>query len=239
MLGESTLGFRKDAMRISDVMQQERAALLGESLIKGAPLPYSAVTDPGVLVRTPTLVRAMHPVTLETLPGRDRAMAFVQVCPSLQYKFLWVHADNDHYREDYIKFLKSVQRVAEQLPKDLHADHLYNRERARKLNTPYIRIVLAPAGVNCSHGAGWEKSRTKSGLGRSGRDHTMDELTLMKLCGVPSPRKAQTLTAEVMAHIHHVAQLYGVTVAEVEGNIQDLMSAAAYKPTTNTMELAS
>jgi hypothetical protein len=215
-------------------MDRERAALLGESLIKDpilgeAPMPYAAVTEPEVLVQTPMFLRAKHPVTLETLEGRDRNMAFVQVCASLNYKFLWVHTTNDDYREDYITFLRDVHKVKETLPQDLHADHLYNRERAKQLQTPYIRMVLAPKGINTSHGAGYEKSRTRNRLGRVGRDHTMDEITLMKLCGIPSPRKGQPLTSEMMAHVHEVAQLYGMQVSEIQRSIQDLMQVAAFE----------
>src|SRR5690349_10407684 len=128
-------------MTITDVMNQERAALLGESLIKNPNngmqlLPYAAVTAVEVLVRTPEFVRSVHPVVIEELEGRDRGMTFVQVCPSLKYKFLWVHADNDRYRSDYRDFLEKVHKVTENLPETIHVDHLYNRERAKRLQTP-------------------------------------------------------------------------------------------------------
>ena len=162
-------------MNILDVMQRERSALLGESLIKAGPagttvMPYSAVTQPDVLVRTPTWLRAMHPVTLTALPERDRSMAFVQECASLQYKFLWIHAENDAYRDDYKSFLRDVHRVTETLPGNIHADHLYNRERARALQTPWIRLVLVDGPVNSSHGAGTE-SRAPT-MGWEHRDGT-------------------------------------------------------------------
>jgi hypothetical protein len=223
------------AVTIQDVIREERAGILGESLINdpiwgAAPMPYSAVTEPGVLVRTPSFIRRIHPVTLETLPGRDRGMAFVQSCLSLKYKFLWVHADNNDYREDYITFLREIHKVTETLSKELHADHLYNRERAKQLQTPFIRMMLAPQGINTSHGAGYEKARTRSHLGRVGRDHTLDEISLMKACGISSPRKGQPLTADMVAHVQRIAQLYGMKVDDVEGSIRDLMEVAAFKP---------
>ncbi len=222
-------------MTIKDVMDQERAALLAESAIKDpiwgeAPLPYSAVTEPSVIVRTPAFVRAKYPVTLETLEGRDRKMAFVQVCPSLKYKFLWVHADNDDYRLDYITFLHKVHMVLSDLPKEIHVDHLYNRQRAKQLQTPFIRLVLMPQAINTSHGAGYEKLRGRNRMGKAGRDHTMDEITLMKMCGIPSPRKGQRLTAEMVAHIHEVAQLYGMNVKDIEEVVKDLMEVASFEP---------
>jgi hypothetical protein len=219
---------------IHDVMNQERAALLGESLIKDPIsgldyMPYAAVTEPNVLVRTPRFLRAMHPVNIESLFGRDRGTAFIQVCPSLQYKFLWVHAENNDYRRDYGVFLRDVHKVQGDLPKEIHVDHLYNRSRARQFETPFIRLVLMPQAVNTSHGAGYEKSRGRSGLGREGRDHKMDELTLMKLCGVPSPKKGQPPTAEMVAHMRDVARLYRMSFAEIERVIKELMEVASFE----------
>jgi hypothetical protein len=222
-------------MKIRDVMEQERAALLGESLIVVPPmgsgvLPFSAVTEPEVLVRSPTFLRSVHPVRLETLPGRDRNTAFVQVCPSLGYKFLWVNSSNDRYREDYKTFLREFHKLSGEVPKGLDVDHLYNRDRAKSLGTPFIRTVLAEHTINISHGAGYEKSRSRSGLGAFGRDHTMDTITLMKLCGMPSPKKGQPLTAEMLAHVHLVAITYGMKVGDLEREIMDLMDVAAFRP---------
>lgn len=222
-------------MTIEEVMRQERDALLGESLIKvpllgSGLLPFAAVTESEVLVRSPMFLRSMHPVTLEPLQGRDRSVAFVQVCPSLKYKFLWVHADNDKYRDDYKTFLRSFHDVSEELPKTIAVDHLYNRDRARTLGTPFIRMVLAHESINSSHGAGYEKSRSRNGLGAFGRDHTMDTITLLKLCGMPSPRKGRPLTAEMRSHVLKVAALYGLKVQDLEKEIADLMEVAAFQP---------
>jgi hypothetical protein len=195
-------------------------------------MPYAAVTEPGILVRTPTFVRRLHPVTLDTLPGRDFSKSFIQVCPSLKYKFLWVHADNANYRQDYVSFLRTFHKVAGELPGEFHADHLYNRDRAILLRAPFIRMVLAPGPVNSSHGAGYEKSRSTNGLGSAGRDHKMDEITLMKLCGIPSPRKGQPLTAEMLAHVHRIAEIYGMNVKDIEKIIKNLMDVAAFETGT-------
>jgi hypothetical protein len=90
-------------------------------------------------------------------------------------------------------------------------------------------MVLAPNSINSSHGAGYEKSRTRSRLGRAGRGHKMDDIILMKLCGMPSPKKGQPLTAEMTAYIHQIAQLYGMKVSEIEQSINDLMAVAAFE----------
>jgi len=222
---------------IKDVMNQERAALLGESIIKDPVsgleiLPYAAVTDPEILVRTPTFLRSVHPVLLHDLEGHDRAMTFVQVCPSLRYKFLWVHADNKGYRSDYRDYLQKIHNVTENLPDTVHVDHLYNRDRAKRLKTPFIRLVLCPQGINTSHGAGIEKKRTSAGLGRPGRDHKLDEIILMKLCGLRSPRKNQPLTAEMIAHVQAVARLYGMKVGDIQTIIRELIDVANFEPKT-------
>ena len=222
-------------MTVEDIMNQECAALLGESVIKDPVsgmelLPYAAVTEPTVIVQTPAFLRAVHPVRLEALPGRDREMAFIQVCPTLKYKFLWVHADNNDYRRDYVTFLREIHHVTEELPNKIHVDHLYNRERAKRLGTPFIRLVLVAQGVNTSHGAGYEKLRTGSGLGRAGREHKMDDVTLMKLCGIPSPRKGQPLTAQMRVHIQEVARRYGMRVEDIEASVRDLMAVATFQP---------
>lgn len=222
-------------MNIRDVMQYEGSALLGEwaasvRILGFGVLPFAAVTDPEVIVRSPIFLRSVHPVVLENLPGRERTAAFIQVCPSLRYKFLWVNADNDRYRDDYKNFLRVVHKVTEELPKGIAVDHLYNRARAQRLETPWIRMVLAEGSINSSHGAGWEKQRSQNGLGASSRDHTMDTMILLKLCGMPSPRKGQPLTAAMHAQIQQVAEKCGLTVEEIENDIADLMKVAAFKP---------
>jgi len=98
------------------------------------------------------------------------------------------------------------------------------------MQTPFIRVVLVPQAINSSHGAGYEKSRGRSGLGRLGREHKMDEVTLMKLCGILSPKKGQRLTAEMVAHVHEVARLYGMSVGDIEAAIKDLMDVAGFEP---------
>ncbi len=227
----------KWSVTIQEVMQQEIDALLGESLIRHpilgfGLLPFAAVTEPNVLVRSPTFLRSLHPVKLENLPGRERSAAFVQVCPSLKYKFLWVHESNECYRDDYKTFLGTFHGVTEELPREIVVDHLYNRDRAETLGTPFIRTVLAHSSINSSQGAGYEKARSRNGLGAFGRDHKMDSVILMKLCGMRSPRKNRPLTAEMQSHIQRVAAIYGLSVKEMEEEIADLMNVAAFTPCT-------
>jgi len=181
-------------------------------------------------VRSPSFLRSIHPVTLEDLPGKARDEAFVQVCPSLNYKFLWVHASNSGYRNDYKNFLKSFHHVQEELPDTLVVDHVYNWRRALKRGSPFVRTVLAHYSINSSHGGGYEASRTKSRIGRFGRDHTMDTVVLLKICGIPSPRKGQPLTSEMRSHIQGVARKFGLNIEQMEQEIKDLMDVASFEP---------
>lgn len=217
-------------MTIKNVMQAEFAALMAETASRdaGGVLPYAAVTNPDVLVSTPFWLRRRYPIRIESLPGKDRHdMSFVQVCPRLNYKFLWVHAGNHGYRDDYRTFLREIHKVTENLPSSVHVDHLYNRQRARQFETPWIRLVLTPQPVNSSHGAGYEKGRTRSGIGRPGRDHPMDLVTLLKAYGMPSPRKGLPLSPDMLIYIQKIAPLISMSVTEIVEVIGNLMEVAS------------
>lgn len=212
-------------MTFQDIRQQEESALMGETL-EGGVFPYTAVEDPQELVRSPIPLRARHPVRLVDLPGEPRSSVFVQLCDSLKYKFLWVNANHKQYRESYQAFLKHFHGIAQEIPDALHVDHLYNAARARNQGIPWLRVILLPRSINTSHGAGYEKFRTAQNSGP--RTHIMDEILLMKVCGMPSPRQGQPLTAEMIAHIHRIAEYYGMDPKEIERNIIELMEVAAF-----------
>jgi hypothetical protein len=222
-------------MTLDDVMAAERDGLLAELLFPvfgwiQVP-PYVAVPDFDVLERTPTDLRTQHPIRIEELPGEQPGQAFVQVCPTLKYKFLWAHVDNDDYRSDYIEFLRQHHAMTlESLPSVLHVDHLYNRKRARAMELKFIRMILLPVGINTSHGAGYEKSRTKGRVGTPTNQRGIDEIVLMKLCGVPSPRKNMPLTPEMLAHVQRIAAMFGTSTTKVEQSIRTLMDLAAFRP---------
>lgn len=223
-------------MTLAGVMAREREALMTEYLFEQGLArvqvpPYSAVPDFDVLIRTPTSLRTRHPVRVDELSSAKRGRAFVQICPSLNYKFLWVHADNDDYRADYVTFLQNYYGMTIQaLPEAYHVDHLYNRARARQLALPYIRMVLLPREVNTSHGAGYEKSPTLGGLGTPGNQRGIDEISLMKLWGVATPHKGMPLSPEIVAHARRMSMLFGIPAAEIERNIRELMDVASFRP---------
>jgi hypothetical protein len=217
-------------MTLESVRVQEREGLMAEYAFTDMP-PVCAVSDMTTVQRLPSGLRAKHPVFIDELKAAAKAGALVQRCPSLNYKFLWTHIDDDDYRERYIGFLNQCHGMQlKELPSDYHVDHLFNRQRARGMNLPFVRMVLLPKGVNTSHGAGYEKSRTQGGIGRLGRERGLDEVMLLKLWGILSPRKGMPLTSEMKAHVLRMASQFGIPAAEIERNIRELMEVASFTP---------
>lgn len=222
-------------MNLQDIIEIERTALTTEflypvGLAQIQVPPYVAVPDFETLQRTPTILRAKHPISIAELPGAKPQHAVVQECKSLSYKFLWTHVDNNNYRADYLKFLQLHHGLKIQaLPTELHVDHLYNRARARAMDLPFVRMVLLPRSINTSHGAGYEKSRTKGKIGTKGNQRGIDEIVLMKLWGVPSPSKNTPPTPQMLAHLGRISVLFNIPRAELERNVRTLMEVAAFR----------
>jgi len=206
---------------------QERNGLCSETRLSGV-LPFVAVNDPAIIARVPTILRSRHPATIRPLSG-SRSGALIQDCPSLGYNSLWVATENDNYQSDYLLFLGSqLPQTLAAIPRGFHVDHLYNRARARQYGLAWIRTTLVPAGVNTSHGAGYEKTITKGEALRERRDmKTMDEITCMKFLGFSSPLKGQSPNQGVEAYVRFAAQAFGLPEAEVRRNILELMEKAA------------
>ena len=217
-------------MDLAEIMATEREALLGEYALGEVP-PYAAVDALDEVIRTPSRLRIPHPCWFAACTGVPPDRAQVQSCPSLGYRFLWCHADNDSYRADYLAFANAEYGAGlDALPQTLHVDHLFNRERARAVGLNWIRMVLLPRGVNTSHGAGYEKSRTNGLIGTAGRPRGVDEVNLLKLCGLRTPRKGMPLPAEVYAHASRMADIFGLSVDDIIRNVEDLMEVAAFEP---------
>ena len=223
------------SVTLADVQKQERDALLGEYLYPEGILgnlkasPYAAVPAISSLATTPSAIRSKHPVVIEPFPGNSTSKGFVQYCPSLGYKFLWLRPEDDDYLTTYKAFLKRHHGIGH-MPKGYDVDHLFNRARASGLGLSFVRMILLKPGENRSHGAGYESSRTKGGIGKTGRERGIDEIMLMKLCGIRSPRKNRPFSPEMAAHMARIAALFGMSPLEIESNIRDLMEVAAFRP---------
>jgi len=223
-------------MTFDDIMAMERNALLREYAVPigfariNVP-PYVAVPDFDVLKATPSELRARCPIDVEHLKNGQPGQAFVQICPSLNYRFLWTHVDNNKYRDDYLTYIRDYHYMpVTSLPQGLHVDHLFNRARARSMQLPFVRMALLPASINCSHGAGYERSRTRGGIGTPGNQKGIDEIVLMKLFGIASPGKDAPLRPEIFAHLTQMSVMFGIPVAELERNVRELMDVAAFRP---------
>lgn len=220
------------------VRRRERDALLGEYAI---PLgvsgihvpPYVAISSISDLTGTPSDLRGRYPVGVEAFPTGNIAQGFVQSCASLNYKYLWLPPGDDGYRDKYIAFLKRYHDI-KAAPAAYDVDHLFSRERAIALELTHVRMVLLGPGENRSHGAGYEKSRTAGGIGTPGNPRGIDEITLMKLCGIQSPRKNHPLTPEMLGHVQKIAAMFGLSPMDIERNIRDLMEVAAFRPDDGT-----
>jgi hypothetical protein len=221
---------------LEDIRIQEREALMTEYLFPEGAFakmqvpPYCAVPDFHVLETTPRSLRTRYPIRVEVLAGKE-GKAWVQTCDGLKYKFLWAHVDDDDYRDSYLKFLVTHHRMnISAIAENYHVDHLYNRARAREMKLPFVRMGLLPRSVNTSHGAGYEKQRTHGAIGTPGNQRGIDEILLMKLWDIPSPRKGQSLTPAMQAHLDRMANLFGIPRAELLRNVADLMEVAAFRP---------
>ncbi len=219
-------------MTLADVMKQERDAIMVEYLFPQGPFskvtvpPYSAIPDISVLVETPWHLRSRHPLTIRPFANHG----FAQICPTLGYKFLWTAPENDKYREDYFAFLKEYYGVTiSALPREIHVDHLFNRARGIALGLRFIRMMLLPGSINMSHGAAYEKSRTKGIVGAAGRQRSIDPILLMKLYGIRSPRKGKELTPEMTNHARRIAAMLNISGQEAEQDIKDMMEVANYR----------
>lgn len=217
-------------MALNDVRCLERDALLGEYLIPSGIIqvpPYVAVSAISDLTSTPSALRAKYPLSIDPFPGSDISKGFVQHCPILNYRFLWLDPDDDGYKTKYEAFLARHYDI-KVMPGGYDVDHLFNRARAIGLKLSYVRMVLLGPGENRSHGAGYEKSRTQGQIGTPGNQRGIDEITLMKLCGIRSPRKNRPLSSDMLAHIQRIAAMFGIPPLEIERNIRELMAVAAF-----------
>jgi hypothetical protein len=142
---------------VEDVRRRERQALLGEYLFPEGVMgtvkvsPYSAIPSISVLTGTPSTLRAKHPLIIEPIAESEISQGFVQNCPSLQYRFLWLRPEHDNYFTKYKFFLKSCHGI-DSMPGGYDVDHLFNRVRAADLGLAFVRMVLLGPRENRSHG---------------------------------------------------------------------------------------
>lgn len=158
--------------------------------------------------------------------GYDPSVAIMQITGLV--KSLWVDPRRNNYVEIFRKFLSEHCRVDPgELTKNHDVDHMYNRERAVNFGYAFVRMFPIPASANRSHGAGYEKAMTESDIGRGRKVmKLMDEVSTMKFLGILSPSTRRGLSKEQREHVKAMADLFDLTVEQIEDGIDSLMSRA-------------
>jgi hypothetical protein len=144
---------------------------------------------------------------------------------------LWVDPAKNNYVDLFRKFLKDHCHVDDsQLTKDFDVDHMYNRERAKNFGYGFVRMFPIRKGPNRSHGAGFEKAMTASDIGRRRKVmKLMDEVSTMKFFGILSPSSSKGFSAVQRAHMRTMADLFDLTIEQIEEGVNGLMQRAHRK----------
>ena len=213
----------RQAAHLQRLLDEQVKAALVEQVAGHGPA-FSAVNELRWLTDVPHDVRQRHPVNIESLGNNG---SFVAVCPSLEYCVLWVRATNRRYRAEFEQFLTRVYPQVGVIPPGYHVDHLFNRKRAVALGLAYIRMALVPAGINISHGGGYERARTGMALGTPGRPRKLENVIMMKLLGFRSPPLSGVVTDEMQAFAARFAAELNVTPAQILSEITNLVRHAA------------
>ena len=210
--------------RAYEVNTKEKRALVEEGGLECV-MPYVAVRDLETVALTPSPLRRSHPCVWRPLPGVHLQRARVQHCPTLDYRFLWCHVDNSSYRRHYLRFLEHEYGWSTPIPSGWHVDHVFNRARAKKLELEWVRMMLLPGSINSSHGAGYEKQRTKSPVsGTPQRSRKLDDVTLLKVVGMRSPRRHAPLDQSIETYSQWIAGRHGLSAEAVKTNIRELLA---------------
>lgn len=212
---------------IHEVIRGEQKALAAETRISKCP-PFVAVNKMDDVVNFPTSLRWSHKATVQRLP-EAKGQAFVVDCPSLQSTVLWAGTNNDDYRDDYLRFLKTKHHCdLPKIPPPFDVDHLYNRARAQMYGLQFIRVALVGHAANRSHGAAYEKDITRNEAQRERRDmKLMDEITSMKYFGFLSPLRDDPREAEIQAYSAFAAAKLGLDPIEVRKSVLYLREKAS------------
>ena len=107
---------------------------------------------------------------------------------------LWVSSKYRNYRQAFIKYIAQFFSVTDSISPSQHVDHIMPISRFRNKYPQYfIRLFLLDKKMNCSFGAGYEKSlnQFESKKEPNGGFH-LDGITLLKLLGIKIPKKNST-----------------------------------------------
>jgi hypothetical protein len=212
---------------VASVIRREHDAFIAETRMAQCP-PFVAVNQMSVVAQYPSSLRRDHAATVTVLP-QSRGKAFVVECPSLQSTCLWVGTENDSYREDYLRFLKTAYELQiSAIPAGYDVDHMYNRSRALVYDLQFIRLALVTGAANRSHGASYEKDITRNEAARVRKEmKLMDEISMMKYFGFLSPLRDNPRKSEVSAYAAFAASKMGLEADEIQKSVEYLRKKAS------------
>ena len=202
--------------QLSSIFRAERDGVKAEARIGGT-LPLVAAASMEIVSTRPTMLRKDYPVQITGLEGLGEEVRMVP-CPGLLYKTLWVTADNDRYRQNYLAFLRQSHGLQlERIPEPFDVDHMFNRARALRYGYKYVRLALVDSKVNQSHGAGYEKTVTRGNRERLDTTRAlMDEIGCMKFFGFMNPSESRPRKDEIDSYARFAAAEFGMSEADVK-----------------------
>ncbi len=212
-------------MSLQTLIDAELTTLVADGRSYPGSTPMVAVKDLSVLAGEgmPGYLACLAPSILVWQP--DRAVV-LRTChgPSL-----WVDCASDRYRDDFAAYAETFRQLPVHLVHSgLDVDHLYNRARARHFGFKYLRVFPVMAAANRQHGSSYEKS---SGISERNRDNSkhvklLDEMSFLKVRGVPALGPGGALTAAHHSYANWVNQHFGIDVQEVLKGLQNLQTRA-------------
>jgi len=122
---------------------------------------------------------------------------------------LFVKADEKQYRAIFKEYLARYYNCSDDLPREYHVDHLYNKKR---FQDKYIRLILLPATINSSWGSNIEKHLTRLDSGKNRKkEYYMDYFTFLKAilfrAAKTSERETQTRKKYIEEAVEHLTKL--------------------------------
>ncbi len=95
---------------VKRIWKAEQDAVTAEARLGGC-LPLVAAANMDIVSRNPSPLRREAPVTISKLSNRGEEAQVVS-CPKLNYKTLWVTAEDKNYRSYYLEFLRQCCGLA-------------------------------------------------------------------------------------------------------------------------------
>ena len=129
--------------------------------------------------------------TLSSVIKTNRRKVIVVKKAHSNFPELWVISTYRNYRQAFIKYIAQFFSITDSISPHYHVDHIMPISRFdNKYPHYFIRLFLLDKKMNCSFGAGYEKSlnQFESKKEPNGGFH-LNGITLLKLFGIKIPKK--------------------------------------------------